>query len=328
MSGRLVPVKERGTPIKAKTTDCGDGTYLVSLTPQQLGEHKLFLTVKGHSIQGSPFKVSVAASRDYTTLKNPVQTITGINYPYFIAFSNNGDIFVTSHGDQCIYVYDTSGRQKTTIGSCGTGPLQFNYPMGISISGEIMYVGEHTGNRIHKITLGGECLGAFGSKGSGKGQFNGPYAICIGPDGRIYVVDYSNHRIQVFHQDETFSHNIDRTVSGNKEFRSPVGLSFDHFGHLHVTCHCSNIPVVAVFTPEGQYIRQYGQSHLNRPSGIAIDSSGNSLVINRSGKSLSIFDPHGNYIHSIGGFYCPVGVAVASNGSVWVADASNHRLVK
>ena len=321
VSGRLVPVKEKGIPIEAKSTDCGDGTYLISLTPQQLGEHKLFLTVKGHSIQGSPFKVSVVASRDYTTLKNPVQTITGINYPYFIAFSNNGDMFVTSHGDHCIYVYDSSGRKKTTIDSGA-------YPTGIAINGDIMYVVEYTGNRIRKLTLGGKFLGVFGSNGSCKGQFSDPYAICIGPDGRIYVADCVNNCIQVFHQDETFSHNIDSTVSSNKGFRYPVGLSFDHFGHLHVTCRCSNIPVVAVFTPEGQYIRQYGQSHLNGPCGIAIDSAGNSLVINRSGNSLSIFDPHGNYIHLIARFKYPIGVAVASNRSVWVADTDNHRLVK
>ena len=98
--------------------------------------------------------------------------------------------------------------------------------------------------------------------------------------------------------------------------------------YLHVTCYVSSIPLVAVFTPEGQYIRQYGQSHLNRPRGIAIDSTGNSLVVNYSSSSLSIFDPHGNYIHSIGGFNGPVGVTVASNGSVWVADKDNNRLVK
>ena len=34
VSGRLVPVEENGTPIEARSTDCGDGTYLVSLTPQ------------------------------------------------------------------------------------------------------------------------------------------------------------------------------------------------------------------------------------------------------------------------------------------------------
>ena len=326
VSGRLVPVEEKGRPIEAKSTDCGDGTYLVSLTPQQLGQHKFSLTIKGQSIQSSPFNVSVVASRDYTTLKNPVQTITGINKPWFIAFSNNGDMFVTSYNNHCIYVYDNSGRQKTTIGSKGTGPLQFNNPSGIAISGDIIYVAEFGGHRIHKLTLEGNFLGTFGSKGSGKGQFSTLYDICIGPDGRIYVVDYGNCRIQVFHQDETFSHNIDSNVSGNKQFSYPFGLCFDHLDYLHVTYHLSN--KVAVFTPEGQYIRQYGQSHLNGPYGIAIDSAGNSLVVNYSRNSLSIFDPHGNYIYSIGGFSWPIGLAVASNGSVWVADQCNNRLVK
>ena len=326
VSGRFVPVEEKGRPIEAKSTDCGDGTYLVSLTPQQLGQHKLSLTIKDQSIQGSPFNISIVATRDYTILKNPVQTITGVNKPWFIAFSNNSDMFVTSFNNHCIYVYDSNGRQKTTIGSYGTGPLQFANPLGIAINGDIMYVTEHGGHRIHKLTLGGKFLGTFGSVGSRQGQFCHPYDICIGPDDRIYVADYSNNRIQVFHQDETFSHNIDNNVSGNKEFSSPVGLCFDHLGHLHVTCHLSN--KIAVLTPEGQYIQQYSQSHLNGPCGIAIDSTGNSLVANRYGNFLSIFDPDHNYIHSIGGFNYPVGVAVASNGSVWVADRDNNRLVK
>ena len=328
VSGRFVPVKKKGRPIEAKCTDCGDGTYLVSLTPQQLGEHKFYLTIKGQSIQSSPFNVSVVASRDYTILKNLVQTITGINNPWFIAFSNNGDMFVTSYSNNCIYVYDSSGRKKTTIGSKGTGSLQFTNPIGIAINGDIMYVAEYGGHRIHKLTLRGKFLGTFGSSRSDKGQFSNPYDICIGPDGRIYVTDYSNYCIHVFHQDETFSHNIDSNVSGNKEFVCPIGLCFDHLDYLHVTCYVSSIPLVAVFTPEGQYICQYGHSYLNNPSGIAIDSAGNSLVVNNSGHSLSIFDPHGNYIHSIGGFSWPVGVAVASNGSVWVADKNNNRLVK
>ena len=324
VSGRLVPVKEKGTPIEAKTRDCGDGTFLVSMRPQQLGEHTLFLTVEGQPIQGCPFNVSVVGSRDYTTLNKPVQTITKINHPWFIAFSNNADIFVTSYTDHCIYVFDSSGRQKTTIGSYGSGALQFNSPSGIAINGDVMYVAEIGGNRVQKLTLGGEYLATFGRKGSGKRKFSSPWGICIGPDDRIYVADKGNHRIQVFRSDHTFSHFIhcNVIVSGEK---AVYDLSFDNSGHLHVT---TGTGIVTVFTPEGEYIRQYGESHLNWSCGIAIDSTGNSLVVDSNRHYLSIFDPHGNYIHSIGGFYNPTGVAVASNGSVWVADRNNHRLVK
>ena len=51
-------------------------------------------------------------------------------------------------------------------------------------------------------------------------------------------------------------------------------------------------------------------------------------MVNYSGHSLSIFDSHDNYIQSIGGFKYPKGVPVISNGSVWVANKDNNRLVK
>ena len=153
VSGRLVPVGEKRKPIEAKNTDCDDGTYRFSLKSQQLDKHKLSLTIKGQSIQGSPFNISVVASRDYTTLKRPVQTITGISKPLTVAFSDNDEIFVTSHGSNCIYVYDSDRKQKTTIGSYRSGQLQFDNLSGIVINGNVMYVVELGGQRIHKLSL-------------------------------------------------------------------------------------------------------------------------------------------------------------------------------
>ena len=320
VSGRFIPV---GTIIQAKTTDFGDGTYLISLTPQQFGRHKLFLTVHGQSIQGSPFSSFV--SRDYTTVKEPVQTITGIYDPQFIAISDSGDMFVTSWGSHCIHVYDSSGREKTIIGS-RNGPLHFNLPSGIAICDDIMYVAENRGNKIHKLTLGGDLLSTFGCRGSGNGHLLYPWAICIGPDSKIYVAEYGNNRVQVFHCDETFSHIINGNVTGDGRFQGPEGLSFDPSGHLHVTGYKSN--TVTVFTPEGQYVHHYGQSYLSGPCGIAIDSAGESLVANGSKNSLTIFDPNGTCIELLGELDTPIGVAVTHDGSVWVADRGNHRLVK
>ena len=90
VSCSLIPV---GKISKAcQVTDNSDGTYLVSVIPQKLGQHKLSITIYGQGIQGSPLDLSVVPQRDYTKLKDPVQTITGINSPRYIAFTDKGDM--------------------------------------------------------------------------------------------------------------------------------------------------------------------------------------------------------------------------------------------
>ena len=313
--------------VECPVSDNGDGTYLVSVIPQQLGQHQLSITVNSQGIQGSPFELSVVAQRDYTKLKHQVQTITGINNPKYIAFTDNGDMFATSDTDHCIHVYDSSGKKKTTIGSKGSGEVQFQSPNGIDISGEVVYVAEHNGHRIHKLTTVGEYIGVFRKKGFGIGEFNSPRDVKISPDGKVYVADRNNHRIQVFHPDWTISHVIDGTVSGDGSFSGPQGIAFDLSGNVHVGGWDSSS--VTVFTPSGQFVRQYDKTHTNSPTGIAIDPSGYSLVNNNSSNGiLSIFDPSGRFIHSVGGFSYQHGVSVSPDGSVWVADRNNNRLVK
>ena len=318
--------------VECLVSDNGDGTYLVSVIPQQLGQHQLSITVNSQDIQGSPFELSVVAQRDYTKLKDPVQTITGINSPEYIAFSDNGDMFATSSDDHCIYVYNSSGKKKTTIGSEGSGELQFQSPNGIDISEEVVYVAEWEGLRIHKLTTGGEFIGVFGKEGSGIGEFNCPIDVKISPDGKVYVADRSNYRIQVFHSDWTISHVIDGTVSGDSNFFYPEGLAFDLSANVHVSENNSSL--VTVFTSSGQFIRQYDKTHKMNPTGIAIDTSGYSLVNNNknvtffSYGTLSIFDPSGKFIHSVGLFDSQYGVSVSPDGSVWVADRKHNRLVK
>ena len=263
-----------------------------------------------------------------TKFVQPVQTIK-IRYPQYIAFSNNGDMFVTSDVDDCIHVYDKSGNKKTTIGSKRSGELQFNNPHGIDIKGDIVYVCERSGNRIHMLTTRGEFIGTFGKRGSGIGQFNYPYNIKISPDGKIYVADTFNDRVQVFHLDWSISHVINgRSVSGDGSFTRPHCIAFDLSNNVHVTA--GYIPSsVIVFTPTGQFIRRYDATHDFNIYGIAINSSGYSFVTSWYNGTLSVFDRKGKLIHSVGGFRNPRGVSVSpTDGGVWVADTGNDRLVK
>ena len=301
-------------------TDNGDGTYLVSVVPQQLGQHHLSIIVNGGHIKDSPFTLNIVPQRDYTQLKEPSQTITGISHPKYIAFSDNGDMFVTS--DHCIHVYDKSGNRIVTIGSEGIGKLQFKSPWGIDISNGVVYVAEYEGDRIHMLTTGGEFIGTFGEEGSGIGQFNSPRDVKISPDGRVHVADEYNNRVEVFNPDWTISHVIDSSsVPDGVMFSRPRAIAFDLSGDVHVTSLYSSI---YVFTPTGQFVRHYGKSELG---GIAIDPSGYSLVISWKKNTLSVYDSSGRLVHSIGGFNHPTGVSVSPDQSVWIADAYNKRVV-
>jgi hypothetical protein len=44
----------------------------------------------------------------------------------------------------------------------------------------------------------------WGSKGSGKGQFNMPYSLAVDSSSNVYVGDLENHRIQKFDSNGNF----------------------------------------------------------------------------------------------------------------------------
>ena len=247
--------------VECPVSDNGDGTYLVSVIPQQLGQHQLSITENSRGIQGSPFNVNVMAQHDYTKLKDPVQTVTDIEHPTYIAVSENGDMFVTSYSENCIHVFDSSGKKKTTIDSRGKGELQFLAPYGIDITGEVVYVAEYNGHRVHKLTTGQKCIGTFGERGTKIGRFNGPLDVKIGPNGKIYVADTNNHRVQVFHPDWTISHVIGGKASGVGSFVYPHCIALDLSGDVHVSWFISSS--VTVFTSSGQFVRKYNTTHTN-----------------------------------------------------------------
>ena len=322
-----------GKYVECCVNDNNDGTYTATIQSKILGQHQLSIIINGQAIQGSPFRLEVVPQRDYHSINDPVQVVDNAGSPLYIAFSDDGNMFVTC-SDICIRVYDSTGQWKTTIGSIkgdgsegddleGDGELHFNDPCGLAVSGDIIYVAENGGHRIRKLTTGGEFLGTYGEEGTSAGQFTSPSAVGISPDGKIYVCDCGN-RVQVFNPpDWSLSHVIE-----DNALHYPEGLAFDLSGNVHVACLLSNS--VLVFSPTGNPVRQYGGEHLSGPTDIAIDSSGYSIVLNYDDPGyLSIFDATGQFIRSIGEYTNPWSVAISpADGSIWLSNRKKERLVK
>jgi uncharacterized protein YjbI with pentapeptide repeats len=126
------------------------------------------------------------------------------NGPNGISVDSDGNVYVADYNNSRIQKFTSNGKFLSKWGSQGSGEGQFNGPNGISVDSDgKVYVADYAisyynNNRIQKFTSAGYFLSKWGSRGSGEGQFNGPNGISVDSDGKVYVADSGNDRIQVF----------------------------------------------------------------------------------------------------------------------------------
>ena len=79
VTARLVAVVD-GSATEATVVDAGDGTYTVSYAVTSAGEYRLDVLVNGRAVRGSPFAVSVVATRVFTFSGPPYYDNNGVIY--------------------------------------------------------------------------------------------------------------------------------------------------------------------------------------------------------------------------------------------------------
>lgn len=113
------------------------------------------------------------------------------------------NLYLADTGNHTVRKFTLDGKLLMTLGTFGiTGSAgePFNQPTDICVapSGEI-YVSDGYGNsRVHKYSPKGKLLLSWGEKGSGPGQFDLPHGVWVHKDGRVFVADRVNNRIQIF----------------------------------------------------------------------------------------------------------------------------------
>ena len=291
-----------------------NNTAIVSCTPQSIGGYELSVTIRGHHIKGSPYQLSVKASRDYTTLTNQrsfnvENTISGV------AVHTNGEVFASCI-DGFVQVLSEDGTAVRRIGSKGNGNGQFEYPWGLLLVGDRLYVSDTTLNRVQYFSATtGQYIGQFGSEGKGNGQFSSPNGMSTDGKGNILVADFNNKRVQVFKEDGTFVQVIlcDSNASD---------VAVDNEGKIHVTIF-NRQPHVDVFSPDGKtHLDVYNDpaDKFIGPDGIAIDDEGYIFVSAYYNGNLHVLSPDRKQVKLISGLSHRYGIALDKDGYVYVAD--------
>ena len=145
----------------------------------------------------------------------------------------------------------------------------------------------------------------------GEGYFNRAHGICIGPDGAIYCTDDKNHTVTKFDKEG----NVLMTL-GTKGRPSDTGYR----------------QVSDVFESLASITR--GGPPFNRPTGVALSSSGNIYVSDGYGNArVHEFSPDGEILSSWGEpgagpgqFRLPHSIRVDAHDRLWVSDRENSRI--
>lgn len=179
-----------------------------------------------------------------------------------------------------------------------------------------------------------EVVALFGSLGLGTGQFSYPRALTVDAQNRVYVVDKSA-RIQRFASDGTFQlgWSMPERMAGK-----PVGLYAHSDGKIYVPD--THYHRVMVFDADGKELARfgregYGDGEFQLPTDVAIDKQGFIYVSEYNGNDrVTKWSPTYEFV----GVVCageidgkimrrPAAMDIDDEGTLWVADACNHRIL-
>jgi uncharacterized protein (TIGR03437 family) len=250
-----------------------------------------------------------------------------LNAPQGVAVDASGNVYIADTGNARVRKVSTSGTISTyagsgTIGFSGNGgaaaSAQLNTPIGLAVdSAGNLYIADFGNNMVRKVTSGGTISTVAGTgvqSYSGDGglaisaALNGPQGVAVDAAGNLYISDSQNSRVRVV------------TPGGSIGTVAGAGL--------------------AGYTGDGGLATS---AQIVHPSGIAVDSSGGiyitdtSAIVRKFFVGGPIFTIAGNSTQGYSGdggsatsaqLNTPVGLAVDSNGNVYIADSANNAIRK
>jgi hypothetical protein len=206
-----------------------------------------------------------------------------------IRVDHDGMVWAADVRAHVVYKLDPDGRVLLTLGTrgvSGEGPDTFNGPTDVLVTtrGDIFVTDGQFNSRVVHFSSEGTFLKAWGTNGSGPGQFQVPHAIAMDSMGRLFVADRDNGRIALFDQDGTF---LDEWT----QFGPPSGLFITPDDTLYVAAIGSKSGLVIGSADTGQVheLIPIDADGVNGPHLVTVDSNGTVYVADLLARTLRKF---------------------------------------
>src|SRR4026208_1624897 len=177
----------------------------------------------------------------------------------------------------------------------------------------------------------------WGSFGKGNGRFDGQNDVDA-LNGRVYVADYANHRIQVFDTKGNYLTKWGTYGEENGQIHKASALSIVPSGKIYLSDQFNYR--IQEFTANGTFVTTWGtkgeaDGQFLHPHVPAVDSEGNVYVSDRDLANVQKFTGDGKFImkwseqgSNEGQLSKPESVIIDSKDNVYVAVFGNHRIQK
>lgn len=288
---------------------------------------------------------TVVAGSDTAGLVNGIGKAVKFNHPFGLTVDANGNLYIADLGNNVIRKMDTTGLVSTFAGVGGVkGNLNavdslstFNKPFGVAAdaAGNI-YVADAGNNQIRMIGAATGMVTAFAGTGvvgasnvADSVSFNSPLGVAVDGSGNVYVADYENNLIRKVTQTGVVSTLAGSGAKGADDgldtaatFNLPEALAVDATGNVYVVDNGNDLirkvtpsGKVTTFAGSGQPGRGDGTgtaASFNSPFGIAIDSDGNLYVADSGNNLIRKITPGGTV------------TTIAGNGSRGANDGTGN----
>ena len=269
----------------------------------------------------------------------PIKILPDIESPQGIATGKNGELVVTRYMDHEIRIYDKNFDLVVAFSREEESTARVLCPFDVAIddNNDILLVSCH---KLCKFTMRGELVefieGNRGLSGKEQLQFDGPHSIAIGNEGRIYISESGNKRIQILNKDLSFLKFAANPHLNKRSKDSPEGIAINSEGKIYLVDSGNNN--VQVYSPSGEYLFKFGKEGdqqkrgtLYSPNVIAIDK--NDYVYVGCHNTISIFDKEGEFIRAFGGygeepgqFALIRGLHIDEHGMLYVCEWKTDRI--
>ena len=212
--------------------------------------------------------------------------------PQCVAVDAQDNFYVTDSDAGMIFIFDSNGNYRRTIGALKGGEGMFKRPTGIAIdsASQRIYASDTWRQQIFAMDMDGSVLQKIGKGGLAPGEFNFPTELRL-ENGGLFVVDAMNFRVQLFHSSGEASVLVGGVGDGHADMFRPKGIALDSEHNLYVVDGLKDL--VQVFNQQGQLLYFFGGSgngpeEFQLPAGLFVNHDDHIYVVDSYNRRVQV----------------------------------------